>query len=113
MNVVTLWGVLARPAELRELHSRDRLLTLEVTVPGPDGRGETVPVSWFGAPPGAADLDVGEEVVVVGRVRRRFFKAGGATQSRTDVVAERVIPARRRQHARRALAEAAARIGEG
>jgi hypothetical protein len=30
--------------------------------------------------------------VVVGRVRRRFFRAGPGTQSRTEVVAENVVP---------------------
>ena len=34
--------------------------------------------------------------VVVGRVRRRFFRAGGVTQSRTEVVADRGRPARPR-----------------
>jgi single-strand DNA-binding protein len=33
----------------------------------------------------------GSEVVVAGHVRRRFFRAGGVTQSRTEVVATRVI----------------------
>ena len=29
---------------------------------------------------------------MIGRVRRRFFRAGGATAVRTEVVAERVVP---------------------
>jgi hypothetical protein len=33
---------------------------------------------------------------VVGRVRRRFYRAGGATASRTELVAERVAPVRQR-----------------
>ena len=32
---------------------------------------------------------------MVGRVRRRFFRAGGGTQSRTEVVATTAIPTRR------------------
>jgi single-strand DNA-binding protein len=36
-------------------------------------------------------------VVVTGRVRRRFFRAGGYTQSRTEVVADAVVPTRRRK----------------
>ena len=31
---------------------------------------------------------------MVGRVRRRFFRAGGVTQSRTEVVADEVVPTR-------------------
>ena len=42
----------------------------------------------------AVDLDVETEVVVVGRVRRRWFRSGGATQSRTEVLAVEVLPAR-------------------
>ncbi len=42
----------------------------------------------------AVDLDGEAEVVVVGRVRRRWFRSGGATQSRTEVVAEGVVPRR-------------------
>ena len=45
----------------------------------------------------------GNELVVVGTVQRRFFRVGGATQSRTEVVAESVIPARRRKQVDAAL----------
>ncbi len=44
-NVVALVGQLARPAELRELPSGDRLASLQLTIPGGDGRAETVPVA--------------------------------------------------------------------
>ena len=46
---------------------------------------------------------------MVGSVRRRFFRAGGTTQSRTEVVAEKVLPARRGRDVRRAL-DAAGRL---
>ncbi len=90
-NVVVLVGRLARPAEARELPSGDRLVAYEVTVDREGERAETVPVVWFGAPASAVDHDVDERMVVVGRVRRRFFRAGGGTQSRTEVVAEAVV----------------------
>jgi single-strand DNA-binding protein len=100
-NVVVLIGRLARPAETRELPSGDRLVAYEVTVDRPGERAETVPVVWMGAPASAADHDVDERMLVVGRVRRRFFRAGGGTQSRTEVVAEAVVNAR---HVKRAMA---------
>ena len=87
LNVVVVKGVLARPSQLVELPSGTRLLALEVTVRRPDGPAETIPVSWLGAPAWGEDLDVGESVVVAGRVRRRFFRSGGSTQSRTEVAA--------------------------
>ena len=111
-NVVVLVGRLARPAEARELPSGDRLVAYEVTVERAGERAETVPVVWFGAPAGAVDHDVDERMVVIGRVRRRFFRAGGSTQSRTEVVAEAVVNARHGKRARAALARAQERLAE-
>ena len=91
MNLVVIEGFLARPAQHVELPSGTRLVTLEVTVRRPDGPAEPVPVTWTDPPAWASILDTGAEVVVLGRVRRRFFRASGATQSRTEVVAHRVV----------------------
>jgi single-strand DNA-binding protein len=66
-----------------------------------------VPVAWPDAPDGCLSWEAGLAVVVVGRVRRRFFRAGGATVSRTEVVAQVVAPARQRVRASRALHGAA------
>ena len=52
---------------------------------------------------------LGAETAVV---RRRFFRAGGSTQSRTEVVADKVIPVRRAKAAERAVAEALAAAEE-
>src|SRR5436190_17895585 len=94
MNVVALRGRLARPAEQRVLPSGELLVAYEVTIPRPGERAETVPVVWFNPSGRAAELDTDEHVVVVGRVRRRFFRAGGGTGSRTEVVADAVVPTR-------------------
>lgn len=112
MNVVVLIGRLARPAEVRELPSGDRLVAYEVTVDRQGERAETVPVVWHGAPASAVDHGVDERLVVVGRVRRRFFKAGGSTQSRTEVVAEAVVPARQAKRAAAAVERAQASLSE-
>lgn len=111
-NVVVLRGRLARPAETRELPSGDRLVAYEVTVDRPGERAETVPVVWFAAPASAGDHDVGEVMLVVGRVRRRFFRTGSGTQSRTEVVAEAVVSVRHPKRAGAALDRARARLGE-
>ena len=92
MNVVILRGVLSRPAEQRVLPSGDLLVVYEVRTRVDDGPADTVPVVWS-APPGRGLLEAGQEVVVTGRVRRRFYRAGGATQSRTEVVADAVVRA--------------------
>jgi single-strand DNA-binding protein len=111
-NVAVVVGRLARPAEPRELPSGDRLVSYEVTVPSETGRAESVPVVWFGAPASAGDYDVDEKVVVVGRVRRRFFRTPGGTQSRTEVVADTVVPARHGKRARAAVERARDSLGQ-
>jgi single-strand DNA-binding protein len=113
VNVVVLRGRLSRPAQLRVLPSGGRLVALEVSVPNAGARAESVPVVWPEPPAGAQSLDVDHEVVVVGRVRRRFFRAQGATQSRTEVVAEAVVPCRQAKRARAAIARAAERLHGG
>jgi len=112
MNLVTLLGRLSRPAEQRLLPSGDRLVALDVTVDGPDGRAETVPVVWFDAPASAATLDADKPIMVIGRVRRRFYRANGATQSRTEVVAETVVTGNQAKRLRAALRAAAARLDD-
>ena len=107
MNLVALIGRLARPAEERSLPSGDRLVTYQITVPRLEGKAESVPVVWFNPPATAVDHAVDEELVVVGRVVRRFFHAGGGVQSRTEVVADVVVPRRQTRRARQALARAA------
>jgi single-strand DNA-binding protein len=111
MNLVVLQGRLSRPSEERLLPSGDRILQLELTVPREGEKAESVPVVWFDAPAAAAHLDVDHEVLVVGRVRRRFFRTGGATQSRTEVVAEQVIPVRQARKVAAALDRARSVLG--
>ena len=112
-NVVVLRGRLTRPAELRSFPSGDRLVALEVSVPREGERAETAPVVWPDPPAASCELDVDAEVVVVGRVRRRFFRAGGSTQSRTEVVADVVVPAGDGRRVRAAVAKAVARLEDG
>jgi single-strand DNA-binding protein len=111
MNVVALRGRLSRPAEIRSLPSGDQLIQLEVTVRRPDEKAESVPVTCAYSAR-IADLDVDDEVIVVGRVRRRFFRAGGMTQSRTEVVADEVLPPRMLKKVATALERARLSISE-
>jgi hypothetical protein len=52
-----------------------------------DRKSVLVPVRWVGE---HADLAEGTRLGVQGAVSRRFFRVGPATQSRTEVLAERV-----------------------
>jgi len=103
-NVVILRGTLSRAPEIRVLPSGDALVNYEVTT-HVDAGAISVPVCSVGerVPLG---LDAGDEVVVTGLVRRRFFRVGGVTQSRTEVVADVVVPARQSARARRAVERA-------
>ncbi len=103
INLTVLVGRLFRPPGLRPLPSGDSVLTLELSMRVEGAPTESVPVAWFAPAPTAASWEAGEELLVVGRTRRRFFRAGGATQSRTEVVAETVTPTRRAATARKAL----------
>jgi hypothetical protein len=102
ISVALVSGALSRPAERRELPSGDSLVVLELTSRGGSGPAESVPVVWPAAPSWADALTTGDRVVVVGRVRRRFFQARGTTASRTEVVAERVVPEQKRARVRSA-----------
>lgn len=110
MNVVLVRGKLARDATVRVLPSGDLLAQLSITVPVDDGPAESVPVAWF-QPKGALP-EMGEEVVVLGRVRRRFFRAGGGLASSTEVVATDVARARQKQKVRALVARAGALLGD-
>ena len=112
MNVVVVWGVLSRAPERRVLPSGDEAVSFDVTVRSVDGPAESVPVSWLNPPKRAGVLAEGSEVVVTGRVRRRFFRSGGATASRTEVVAEHVVPARQRRRRDTVLEQARAVLVE-
>ncbi len=105
-NLSILIGTLSRSPEHRVLPSGDEVLTLDLTVRMPDSAAESVPVAWFAPPAAAAGWPSGTELLVVGRVRRRFFRAGGTTQSRTEVVATTAVPTRRATAARKALRHA-------
>ena len=101
-NVVVLRGTLVAELRWRELPSGQLLGQFDVTTRDDTGT-LTVPIAWFDPPPAADELAAGAELVVIGAVRRRFFRAAGTTQSRTEVVAEKVLPARRGRDVRRAL----------
>jgi single-strand DNA-binding protein len=109
-NVCVVTGTLVRAPELRTLASGALVASLEVRVPAPAGGTALVPVACPDPRPAVAALAAGAEVAVRGRVHRRFFRAGGRTQSRTEVVADAIVPLRQRARARRLLADAVAAL---
>ncbi len=113
VNTVVLHGTLSSDAQSQVLASESVLVRLELRTRLGEGPSESVPVVWFEPPSWATALESGAQLVVIGRVRRRFFSAGGRTQSRTEVVADRVVRASSRRRASQAMLDAVATLEAG
>lgn len=109
MNVVLLRGQLSSEPRVVDLPSGDVLVRWEVTTES-DGKKLTVPVAWFEPPKSAMVIGEGDEVVVLGRIRRRFFRARGATVSETEVVASAATPASRAKNVAKLVDQALAQL---
>jgi hypothetical protein len=99
INIVVLVGEVTSPPVSRELPSGAVVSSFDIATVTSTGR-VSVPVSLEGETEIAV---VGAEVCVVGIVRRRFFRSGASVASRTEVVAQSVIPMRRRAQVRKAV----------
>jgi hypothetical protein len=102
INIVVLVGEVTSPPVSRELPSGAVVSTFDIATVTTSGR-VSVPVSLEGETEIAV---VGAEVCIVGIVRRRFFRSGASVASRTEVVAQSVIPMRRRAQVRKAMGAA-------
>jgi single-strand DNA-binding protein len=101
LNLAVVRGTCSSPADVRSLPSGQTLAQVQCTTQV-DGKGVSVPVAVLDPPAWVETLDAGDEILVVGSVHRRFFRAGGATASRVEIVATTI--ARRRDRRRAATA---------
>lgn len=95
-NIVVLRGTVAAEPVLRELPTGsvfEATIHTHVVLVQSAVR-EPVPVVWDVA---VATAHAGDTVVVRGRVRQRFFRSGGLTVARTEVVASEIVSVRRRK----------------
>ena len=117
MNVVLLRGTLhGEPTDVMLASGevvRSWELATSLMVTGRDaGSGQSVetvhrvPVRWVEPTKAVRALAAGDEVVVIGSVRRRFFRAGGATASRTEVLGAKAAKTSRNRAVEKLLAEA-------
>jgi single-strand DNA-binding protein len=119
LNLALVAGTCSGPPDVRVLPSGSRVANLAVTVAGHGEQPATsVPVAVWDPPGWVHTLDAGDPVVVLGRVRRRFWRAGGATTSRVEVEAEIVRRGSDRRARAKLVGAARARIealeaGEG
>ncbi len=120
-NLAVVRGTLTNDPHVRELPTGGVVLQFDVstTVSTMIDRADrtakvSVPVAWSDPSPAQRRmLASGVEVVVLGTIRRRFFRVAGATQSRTEVVADTVVPNRRRTQVAAALRDVADRLLAG
>lgn len=101
LDLAVIVGSLSSDPEVSVLASGSTLYRYQVTVRTEDYT-ESIPVSWID-PPRPPAVGVGDAIVVVGRVHRRFFRAGGSTRSSTEVQASSLHRASRRASRRKAI----------
>lgn len=107
INLVVIRGECAAPPEVRVLESGRRLASIAVRVRADGVRTSSVPVTVWEPAAWIEDLPEGAEVVVVGGVRRRFFRtAAGGAGTRVDVEAAYVGRAGQRRQVAAALKRA-------
>jgi single-strand DNA-binding protein len=123
MNIVVLAGRLSSPPRQTQLPSGDHRWAFELScksdpaspIPSASLAGETVtlsvPVAVAVPVAGIERFGTGTELVIAGVVRRRFYRAGGVTQSRTEVVAQAVVVVTARRPLDRALTSAVRALG--
>jgi single-strand DNA-binding protein len=100
-NLVFLRGRISSEPKPRTLPSGSAIVNLEVTTRIEGDQAASVPVMVAAE---TVDVNAGDEVFVLGHVRRRYFRVGGVTQSRTEVFADRVLPITRRKAIERLIA---------
>jgi hypothetical protein len=110
MNVVVVGGQLRADPLPWTTRAGEELWSFDLSL-GTGATREVVPVTW--ADDRAAALAAGDDVVVRGRVRKRFLGGAGAARPRTDVLAEAVVLARRSRQVERLLATAEAQLTFG
>lgn len=84
-NVAVVIGTLSSDPRVTDLPSGDTIVNYEISTETPAGK-LSVPVQMQVAGRLPA-LKAADPVVAVGAVRRRFYRSGGATMSRTEVLA--------------------------
>lgn len=109
MNIVVLQGTLSSQPVERTLSDGRNVMDWVVATETPDGRSKA-PVQWDEPNKRIRDFEEGDEVLVVGHVRTRFFRAGGTTVARTEVVASGAARPRQASTVARLVAQARDRL---
>jgi single-strand DNA-binding protein len=92
LNLAVVRGEVSSPPDVRVLPSEAVLVQLQVTT-RLESETLSTPIAVWNPAAWVQELEPGTEIVVVGRIRRRFFRAAGATASRVEVEADVVARA--------------------
>jgi len=95
VNQSLVLGELRTESEQRLLPSGTVAMSFALTVRVPGEPTTSVPMVWYDPPQRAQQWKVGDQIVAVGVVTRRFFRGGGGLGSSTEVVVSR---AQNRRH---------------
>jgi len=109
-NLAVVRGHCSSAPEVRTLESGQTLAVLQVTTRPDDGPAISVPVVAWSPPPWVTKVEAGDEIVAIGRVRRRFYQAGGAAASKVEIEADVLAPAADRRRLGTALRRARERF---
>jgi hypothetical protein len=102
INLAVVRGVASGPPEVRHLASGTRLASFALRTHSLGPPATSVPVAVWDPPAWAEQIDEGDELLVAGCVRRRFYRAAsGALASRVELEASVVGRASDRRVTRR------------
>jgi single-strand DNA-binding protein len=88
LNLAVVGGRCSSVPDIRTLGSGRTLAVLQVTTRPDEGPAISVPVVCWDPPAFVERLDAGDEVVAVGRVRRRYYRTGAGVASKVEVEAQ-------------------------
>lgn len=88
LNISLVVGTVNRMPETRTTPNGS-IWTCNLTVTRPDERSEIVPVIWFDGPGWLGNINEGDELAVVGRIRKRFYQSSHGLQTRTELIIEK------------------------
>lgn len=86
LNAAIIVGELVSDLEQRTLPGGTKLVNFSVTVRRPDTATTSVPVAWYDPPARTAKWELGDRLIVIGSVVRRFYQSNGRVGSTTELV---------------------------
>ena len=110
-NLVVLEGLVSKPPEVRTLPSGTTLAVVTLRVRADDGPARSLAVTVWDPTDTVLDAVPGAGLLVVGHVVRRFWGGPDGRATRTELVADAVVPTSDRRKRRRTLEQVVRGMG--